>query len=195
MLFPPKPDPLATRATLLLHLRPDSLGRELTWHEFYETYGSIIGGFSRRMGIAGRRIPDVVHDVLLGFFGVSPNFVYNPSRGRSRAYLKTCTWRTIQQRLFGRLQLAGGNIEDVADDEPNVEDKWNDLWESEKLRRAVEVVRGKYASRPHSSKIFLAFEMYALLDRSVDLIASELGMSINSVRQAKSRVSKAVTER
>jgi RNA polymerase sigma-70 factor, ECF subfamily len=192
MVQPPEVDPHATRATLLLRLAPDAAGRELAWREFYEVYGPIIGGFARNMGAAGHDIPDLVQEVMLGFFGVSPNFEYNPTRGRFRGYLKTCTWRAFQKRLGRKLQLAGRGIDQIADDDLQVEQAWNDVWESEKLRKAVDVVREKYMARPDRARTFQAFEMYALLDRPPEEIASELEMSVESVHQAKSRVSKAI---
>src|SRR5215831_8169804 len=189
MVFPPEPDPHETRATLLLRIRPDSPAREVAWQEFYEIYGPIIGGFARNMGVAGQDIPDVVQDVLVGFFGVSPRFVYNPARGRFRGYLKTCAWRVFQRRLGSRLRLAGRSIEEIAEDEPQVEESWNDTWESQRLRRAVDIVRDKYMARPDTARTFQAFEMYALLEKSPEEIAAELAITVESVYQAKSRVS------
>jgi len=192
MVFPPEPDPYATRATLLLRLRPDSPERELAWCEFYEIYGPIIGGFARNMGASSGDIPDVVHDVLVGFFGISPVFAYDPSRGRFRGYLKTCTWRVFQRRLGSRLRFAGRSLEEIADDEPQVEQVWNDVWESERLSKAVEIVRQRYMARADTARTFQAFEMYALLDHTAETIAEQLAIGINSVHQAKSRVSKAI---
>ena len=192
MVYPPEADPNATRATLFLRLSPEAPGRELAWREFYESYGPIIGAFARNMGAPQHDIPDIVHDVLLGFFGVSPNFAYDPARGRFRSYLKTCTWCAFQKRLGSQMRLAGRSIEQIADDDCQVEQTWNDVWESEKLRKAVEIVREKYMARAERARTFQAFEMYALLDRSPAEIAAELGMSVESVHQAKSRVSKAI---
>jgi RNA polymerase sigma factor (sigma-70 family) len=192
MVFPPKPDLHATRATLLVRLRPESPERELAWREFYEIYGTIIGGFARRMGVPPHEIGDVVQDVMTGFYGVTPNFVYDPARGRFRGYLKTCTWRAIQRRLGRRIQLSGRAVEEIADDEPSVEQKWDDVWQQEKLHRAVEAVRQKYLARSDSARTFQAFEMFALLDQPAEAIAAELEMSVNGVHQAKSRVSRAI---
>ena len=194
MVYPPEPDPHATRATLLLRIRPDAPERELAWQEFYEMYGPIIGGFARNMGVPLDDVVDVVQDVLLGFFGVSPSFVYNPTRGRFRGYLKTCTWRVFQRRLQSKLKLAGRPVEEIADDEPQVEDVWNDVWESERLRKAMDIVRERYLRRGDSAKTFQAFELYVLLDQPAETIAAELEMNVNSVHQAKSRVSKAIKE-
>jgi RNA polymerase sigma-70 factor, ECF subfamily len=189
---PVQNDSKATRATLLLRLSPNQPQRELAWREFYEIYGAIIGGFARNMGAAAHDVPDVIQDVMLGFFGASPKFEYNPERGRFRGYLKACTWRAFQKRFGSRLRLAGKSIDQIADNDLHVEQTWDDVWESEKLRRAVEAVRQRYTARPDRVRTFQAFEMYALLGQSPEEIAAELSLSVESVHQAKSRVSKAI---
>ncbi len=192
MLFPPEPDPHATRATLLLRLKDDSPKQSLAWQEFYEIYGAIIGGFARNMGALAQDIPDIVHDVLVGFFSISPTFIYDPAKGRFRGYLKTCTWRVLKRRLGKSVRMSGGAVEDLADDSPEVEQIWNDVWVGERLHNAVEIVRKRYMQRPDTAKTFQAFERYALLDQTAEEISQQLGISVNSVHQAKSRVSKAI---
>jgi RNA polymerase sigma-70 factor, ECF subfamily len=192
MTFPPELDPYATRQTLLLRIRPGEPDWEIAWREFYDVYGGIIGGFARNMGAPAQDIPDIIQEVLLGFFGVSPTFVYNPQQGRFRGYLKTCTWRVFQRRLRGRLQVSGRSVEDISDDEQPVEEAWNDCWEQEQLRRAMEEVRQRYMADSDTARTFKAFEMYAILEQSAETIAEQLQMNVNSVHQAKSRVSKAI---
>lgn len=38
--------------------------------------------------------------------------------------------------------------------------------------------------------MFRAFEQYVLLDRSAEIVAKELGTSVNNVHQAKTRITK-----
>jgi RNA polymerase sigma-70 factor (ECF subfamily) len=192
MTLPPEPDPYTTRATLLLQLRPDSPVREAAWRDFYEMYAPIIGGFARKMGVRGDDIRDVVQEVMLGFFDISPEFVYDPSRGRFRGYLKTCTWRKIKKRFGSRLRVDDRPVEQIADDEPQVDQAWNDTWEEQDLRRAVEQVRRQYSARADTARTFRAFEMYALLEQPPESIAQQLDISVDSVYQAKARVSKAI---
>jgi RNA polymerase sigma-70 factor (ECF subfamily) len=192
MNFPPAQDPFTTRETLFLRIKPGAPERELAWREFYAIYGPILGGFARNLGAPPQDIPDIIQEVLLGFFGASPSFVYNPERGRFRGYLKTCTWRVFQRKFRGRIHVAGLPVDEVADSEPSVEETWNDAWEQEQLRRAMEDVRQRYSLRPEAARTFQAFEMYALLEQPAESIAAQLEISVNSVHQAKSRVSRAI---
>lgn len=79
-------------------------------------------------------------------------------------------------------------------DDAAFEAAWNDVWETEKLQRALSAVRERYAVNPERQRTFLAFEMCALLDRPIVVVAAELGITEESVRAAKSRVSKTLRE-
>jgi RNA polymerase sigma-70 factor, ECF subfamily len=169
-------------------------GREVAWEEFVERYSPIITAFARKLGVRPPDIDDLVQDVILRFFSALPEFTYDPEKGRFRGYLKVCTWRVFQKQLGKTISLNGRSIDQVDASEVSVEAVWNDIWETESLRRAVETVRGMYSTRPDRAKTFQAFEMYVLLERPADEVSRELGMSVESVHQAKSRVTKAIRE-
>ncbi len=192
MLFMSERDTLATRQTLFLRLNAETPGREIAWRDFYGRYAPIISGFARKIGVDSHDVPDIIQDVMLGFFAVSPRFVYDPARGRFRGYLKTCVWRACQAHVGTRLRFDGRPIEQIDPAEPNIEATWNEVWDTEKLQRALEVVRTRYLARSDKARTFRAFEMYALLDSSAEDVAKELGISVASVHQAKTRVTKAI---
>jgi RNA polymerase sigma-70 factor (ECF subfamily) len=187
-------DPHATRDTLLLRLRHDGPDREIAWREFHDCYAPLIGGFARRMGAACDVVDDVVQDVLLGFFSASPEFRYDPSLGRFRGYLKTCTWRKLRKRLEADRRIGARCVRDIETTDLEVEAVWADTWEREKIHRALDLLRNRYSTRPDKVKTFRAFEMSAMLERPAEEIAGELGMSIDSVHQAKSRLTRALRE-
>ncbi len=192
MLHSTNASPANTRATLLLRLNSEAPAREIAWREFHDLYAPIIVAFARKLGARSQDIPDVLQDVLTGFFAVVPKFVYDPAIGRFRGYLKTCTWRIFQKRLGKQLLFAGRSLEHIDPSEIQVEDTWNDVWEREKLHRALGIVRDRYLARPSKAKTFRAFEMYVLLERDADSVARELGMNVDSVHKAKQRVSRAL---
>ena len=88
-------NPNNTRASLLLRLRRDGPAREVAWAEFDDLYAPMIAGFARRIGVDRGAVDDLVQDVLRAFFAASPEFVYDPSKGRFRGYLKTCVWHRV----------------------------------------------------------------------------------------------------
>jgi len=183
-----------TRTTLLLRLRPDAPGREFAWQEFVEAYVPIICAFARRFGAPASEIDDLVQDVLLGFYSAVPEFSYDPARGRFRSYLKTCTWRKLQVRLGNRLEVRGHKIQSLDSAEPAIEQAWCDVWENQRLQRALALTRDHYLSRPDRARTFLAFEMYTLLERPAEDVARELQMNVDAVHQAKTRITRALRE-
>jgi RNA polymerase sigma-70 factor, ECF subfamily len=192
MFFSNQRDSVATRQTLLLRINADSPARELAWTEFYQRYAPIISHFARKVGVRPQDVADVIQEVMLGFFSASPKFVYDPSRGRFRGYLKTCVWRVFQENLGKRLRIDGRSVEQIDPSELRIDASWNDAWENEKLQQALGIVRERYLSRPDKLKTFRAFEMYAVLDLTAEEVARDLQISIDGVYQAKSRVSKAI---
>ncbi|MGA2496998.1 MAG: sigma-70 family RNA polymerase sigma factor [Tepidisphaeraceae bacterium] len=183
----------ATRASLLIRLSDTGPEREVAWAEFHDLYAPIISGFARRMGTPPQDVEDLVQEVLKAFFCVSPEFNYQPGVGRFRGYLKTCVWHKLNQLRRRREPRASG-LERFDPDDLAVETVWNDVWETEKLGRALAIVRQRYSINTERQQTFRAFEMCTLLDRPTDQVAAELGLSLESVRAAKSRVSKALRE-
>ncbi|HET6247752.1 MAG TPA: sigma-70 family RNA polymerase sigma factor [Tepidisphaeraceae bacterium] len=184
-----------TSKSLLLRLKVDGPTREVDLHQFHQQYAPIIRGFAGNVGAKSQDVEDIVHDVMLGFFAAAPQFDYDPAKGRFRGYLKTCVWRTFQKRCRGQRLKFGRSLEEIDADELQVEAVWNDCWESEKLHRALAMVREDYLTcppQPQRSKTFRAFEQVALLERSAEAVAQDMNISVESVYQAKSRVSKAL---
>ena len=190
-----KPNQDMTSASLLLRLNRDGPAREVAWTEFYDLYAPIISGFARRIGADPREIDDLVQDVLRAFFAVSPEFVYDPAKGRFRGYLKTCVWHKVGESRRKRFREMNA-IEKAGHDKQGqeVEEVWNDVWETEKLHRALSATCDRYATNAERQRTFRAFEMCVILGRDTRSVADELDMKVDSVRAAKSRVGKALRE-
>lgn len=172
-----------TSATLLLRLRADGDSREIAWSDFCSRYEPIIVGFARRQGLAADQIPDLVQSVITGFFAAQPRFVYDPTKGRFRGYLKTCVVHEVQR--IRTAASAGARREQAASKPDSFEDQnWDAEWESNQLRTALERVRAHY----RDGKTYEAFHRVCLLGQEVDHVASELQISRDSVYQAKSRI-------
>ncbi len=54
------------------------------------------------------------------------------------------------------------------------------------MSQALRIVR----EQGQNSTAFRAFEQYVLLDRSAEIVAAELGTSVNNVHQVKTRITK-----
>lgn len=182
-----------TRATLLLRLRADGAEREFAWNEFYELYSPIIRAYARRKGATADVADEVVQEVLRRFFQAVPKFVYKPTEGRFRGYLKTCTSRVFHD-LAKDLLHAAEQLHEVADRGAGDEALWEGEWRKRRLDLALEQVRRRYSRRTDSYKTFRAFEMRTIFQREPHDVAQELGISVDSVNAANSRVTAALRQ-
>src|SRR3954466_3227277 len=132
----------STNPSIFLRLNQvDATPRELAWDEFHKRYAPVIAAFARRLTARPQDVDDVVQDVLLGFFAKSPTFVYDPSKGRFRGYLKVCTYRAVSKRVAGKRAPGNHAFVDVDPDSLAIEQVWNEAWEESRVRRALEELR------------------------------------------------------
>ena len=182
----------ATNPTIFLRLKEsDAAPREMAWDQFGARYSPIITAFARRLGARPQDIDDVVQDVLMGFFLKSPTFVYEPSKGRFRGYLKVCTYRALRKRLGTEARLNGKPLDNIDPEEMAIDQVWNDVWEQQQLRRALDEVRETMGQ----TKTFMAFELYVVFDQPAQSVADKLDMHINSVYRAKEQITKLLQEK
>jgi len=181
-----------TNPSIFLRLnRSDASVRELAWNEFHQRYAAVIAGFARQIGIRASDVEDVVQDVLVGFYSRSPTFVYDPAKGRFRGYLKTCTFHAVQRRLGREATFRGLPLDQIDAQALEVEQVWNDVWEQEQLRSAVEKLRQEIGV----TKTFRAFELYVILDLPPQEVSRKLDMHIDNVYRAKESVTKMLREK
>jgi RNA polymerase sigma-70 factor, ECF subfamily len=181
-----------TNPTIFLRLnQTDAAPREMAWNEFYHRYAPIVAGFARRLGAAQQDVDDLIQEVLLGFFATSPTFVYDPAKGRFRGYLKVCTYRALSRKKNAAFKIQGRPLDQVDPEEMSVEQVWNDVWEQQRLRMALDEVRASMGG----TKTFQAFEHYVVFDQPADGVAEKLGIHLNSVYRAKEQVTKLLQEK
>ena len=181
-----------THPSIFLRLNGSSTCvREIAWQEFHAHYAPAIAGFARRLGAPASDLDDIVQEVLVGFFSKSPTFAYDPSRGRFRGYLKTCTCHVLRKRARPVGATAGVPLERIDPEALEVEQAWDDVWEQQLLRRAVEQVRAEIGL----TRTFRAFEQYVMLDRPAQQVSRELGLHVDNVYRCKQQVTQLLRQR
>jgi RNA polymerase sigma factor (sigma-70 family) len=184
----------ATRPSIFLRLQAsDPAPRELAWRQFYERYGPVIDTYARRRGASKQQADEVVQDVVTGFFAASPRFVYDPSSGRFRAYLRTCAAHALDRLRGARQPAQPVPVEEIQIIDARDGELWDRLWQQQVLRRAIELVREHY-TRKGKLETFLAFEQNVVLGRPAPDVARELHLNVHSVHAAKSRVMQKLRE-
>ncbi|TWT40331.1 RNA polymerase sigma factor CnrH [Phycisphaerae bacterium RAS1] len=159
------------------------------WNEFCERYGELIRGFAKRRGLQPADCDDIVQDVLLALTTAMTGFQYDPSKGKFRSYLKTIVIHSIFRR--GKQKRGEADLSDieeatrVASTDELVEAAWEEEWRQYHLQQAMKFVDAEFNEADRT-----AFRMYALEGRSANETAEALGLSLDQVYQAKSRVLK-----
>jgi RNA polymerase sigma-70 factor (ECF subfamily) len=158
------------------------------WADFQSRYGDLIRGVCVRRGLQAADSDDVLQDVLIALTKAMPGFVYDPSRGRFRSYLRTVVSHAILKRVRQTGPVGGlSGVEGAGEEEDRV---WEDEWRHHHFRVAMRAVGEEFGARDMA-----AFRMYALDGRSAEVVGTELGMSVDSVYQVKSRVLKRLAAR
>jgi RNA polymerase sigma-70 factor (ECF subfamily) len=173
----------STPASLLERLRqPDD---QAAWSRFVELYTPLLFHWARRLGLQQPDAADLVQEVLTTLVATLPRFLYRPSQ-RFRGWLWTVTvnkWRESRRRAAARPQEVG-----VADlDGPSVPDGVEALAESEYqdylVARALQLMQ-----RDFQPETWRAFWEYVVQERPAAEVAAELGVRVNAVHLAKSRI-------
>jgi RNA polymerase sigma-70 factor (ECF subfamily) len=179
-----------THATLLARL---ATGGDAAWSEFASRYGNLIRGFARRRGLGESDCDDVVQETLLALSKAMPAFEYDRSKGLFRSYLKTVVVHVICRKSFQK--GVAGRLEDVdaitrtALGDDAVEQSWESQWRQYHLERAMRVITSEF-----NEQDVTAFEQYAVGGADAAHVASLLEMSVDQVYQAKSRITRRLSQ-
>jgi RNA polymerase sigma-70 factor (ECF subfamily) len=163
------------------------------WTEFHDRYGDLIRGFAIRQGLQPADCDDVVQEVLLALTKSINRFEYDPARGKFRSYLKTLVIRTIfrkSRQERGRTGLGDNAIEaERTEADPAHSTMWESEWRQHHIRRAMQRLKSDFSEQDR-----MAFTLYAIQGGSAARTAEILGMSVDQVYQAKSRILRRLSE-
>lgn len=182
---------VSTHASLLARLSEGADGP--AWNEFHARYRELIRGFALRRGLQAADAEDVVQEVFLALAQAMRSFEYQPEKGRFRGFLKTIAIRVLGKRFVraraGLGQTAAQQTIEAAPDESAHDDDWEAEWRQHHLRAAMERVRAEFRGSD-----LRAFELLTSGTRDARSVATELGISVDSAYQAKSRILKRLRE-
>ncbi len=159
-------------------------GSQADWKAFVARYWRVIFGYARRHGLSDADAEDFTQDVLVELTRVLPEFEYKKQHGAFRSYLRTIVRRRLIDRMrstdhraseFGLTNLA--SVED--------EQWWETEWRRALLRQCLDE-----ASSAVEPRTFQAFQLLLINEWSPKRVAGFLDLSIDSVYQARVRVSK-----
>jgi RNA polymerase sigma-70 factor (ECF subfamily) len=163
---------------------------DAAWQRLVDLYGPLIFSWGCRGGLSGEDAADVMQEVFASVAQAIGRF--DPAaEGRFRGWLWTITRNKIRdhyRRATPQTVARGGDtaLRELAQLPEQWDDHASDATRNEVRslhHRALELIRQDF-----QPQTWQAFWLSVVEERSSDEIASRLGLTANSVRQAKSRV-------
>ncbi len=179
---------METRTSLLLRVRDPANSQG--WGEFVELYEPLLLAYARKRGLAEHDARDVVQDIFASLIRALPGFELDRQRGRFRTWLWHVTrnavadWGRRRGRLAAAEREAGQQAADGADD-PGEEEEAE--WLADHRRRVLHFVLERLQAKTKETT-WQCFQLHILEGRPGAEVATELGLSANSVYVNASRV-------
>lgn len=180
---------LTTSLTLLERVRQPS--DRVAWGRFVSLYSPLLFAFARRAGMNDSDAADVVQDVFLILMAELPGFEYDTARKNFRGWLKTITVNKCRECQRRRVVPPGGDdvgLSRIVDD-ATVEAFWESEFRQRLVARALEIMQDEF-----EPATWQACWQTTVKDRSVTDVAAELGITVNAVYVARSRVLRRLRE-
>jgi RNA polymerase sigma-70 factor (ECF subfamily) len=176
-----------THATLLARVA-EGVDPE-AWSEFHRRYGELIRGFALRRGLQAADCDDIAQEVLLILAKSMGGFKYDPAKGKFRSYLKTLVLRAVYGKIRqkrGERSLGDMDVEQKGSaSESETEEIWEEEWRQYHVRQAMQRLEAEFNESDR-----MAFSQYAMRGMAAAEVAEALGLSLDQVYQAKSRILK-----
>ena len=177
-----------TRQSLLLRAQG---GAEEAWKDLTDLYRPLILGWLRRHGVPGNDLDDLSQDILLTVVKYLPSFSHTGNRGAFRAWLRTIVCHRTSDYWRSRdpdtLAVGGSSVtealQQLQDPSSDLNRHWDEEHDRYVLRRLMELIEPMF--EPNT---LAAFRRVAYHGVAPAQAAEELGLSLNAVLLAKSRV-------
>ena len=161
---------------------------QAAWQRLFFVYEPLLKGWLDRYDVQAADADDLVQEVLLTVTAEIARFDHNGREGAFRSWLKNILvnrlrsyWR--EQRRQSRQQSFDQDFQALADPTSELSRLWNQQHDEWVMRRLLLESREQVAP-----KTWAAFHRVTLESQDHERVAAELGMSLNAVFIAKSRV-------
>jgi RNA polymerase sigma factor (sigma-70 family) len=178
-----------TSASLLDRLRRPA--DDVAWRRLVDLYTPLIRAWLHRADLLAPDSDDLVQEVLAVVVRRMADFEHNGRPGAFRTWLRAITVNCL--RDFWRARrirpaAAGGSdflrvLSELEDPASGLSRDWDREHDLHVTRRLLELLRPRFAP-----KTWQAFRRVALEGADPDAVAAELGLTVNAVFIAKSRV-------
>jgi RNA polymerase sigma-70 factor, ECF subfamily len=179
----------ATSASLLDRLQRDADPAD--WRRLVDLYSPLVRNWLRRHEVKGADADDLVQEVLAVVVRRVPDFRHNRRVGAFRAWLRAITVNCIRDFWkANRIRPAapggsdfGSYLDQLADPDDPLSREWDRAHDLHVVGRLLELLQPQF-----QQATWAAFRGFALEGRPAEQVAAELGLTVNAVFIAKSRV-------
>ncbi len=171
-----------------LRLRPDDAA---LWERLVKVYTPLLRGWLRRYDVTESDADDLIQEVMGVMVRELPRFEHNRQPGAFRSWLRSVLvnqlrafWRARQHRPVATGQsdfLA--KLDELADPGSGVSRLWDREHDLQVSRRLMELIQPEF-----QPTTWEAFRRTVIKSEKPSAVAAELGVSVNAVLIAKSRV-------
>lgn len=161
------------------------------WQRLVDVYSPLIRGWLRKHSVQENHADDLVQEVLAVVVRRFPGFQHNQRTGAFRAWLRAITincardfWKAnrIRPSAPGGSDF-GAYLDQLADPDNPLTQAWDREHDLHVTRKLLEMIEPQF-----SESSWKAFQRVALEGAPADVVAKELGITVNAVFIAKSRV-------
>ena len=177
-----------TRETLLFRLRDHA--DDSAWSEFYSVYAPLMYRYARARGLSERDAEEIRDQCLEVVVRRMPDFEYDRSRGRFKAWLhRIVTGRVVDAHRRRREATAeSADLAGLLDPQPAPDELWEEEWRRGILRASMD--RARQLVSPRDFDVFESL----LEGRPVAEVCERFAINPNQVYKAKGRVLKRVRD-
>ena len=161
------------------------------WQRLVELYSPLLRGWLDRYEVQPADADDLVQDVLVVVMRELPGFRHNQQPGAFRSWLKGIVVHRL--RNFWRARERGGiasggsdvisRLNELEDDRSLLSQTWQREHDQHIAKKLLELIEPRFTESTRE-----AFRRLVLDGADADDVAAELGLSLNAIFTAKSRV-------
>jgi len=182
-------DPNISRTTTAMLSALHDADDVAAWEAFDARYRPILHGFARHLGFSDADAGDLAQEVVVRFVQRYREGRYDRGRGRLGAWLIGIA-RNAALDLHRRRRRTSVSLDDLAERvaaDQDLDQAWTRCRQERILGLAMERVRDEGRTDPRT---FEAFQLVAIRGVAPQMVSETLGISIESVYAARSRVAR-----
>lgn len=156
------------------------------WKRLVDLYTPLIRGWLRHFGTRETDVDDLIQEVMSVIVQKVPHFDHSGQRGAFRRWLRSIAFNRAQLHFRDRRKAdrdPAEPVSEVADPVGELDQQWEREHDEYITHRLLDLLRPEFAD-----STWQAFLRQVLDEAAPADVASELGVSVNAVLIAKSRV-------